>query len=284
MLRNQTISKEDMLLSNYLNSSIFDLLGALVDENIENEYQLHNRFITRLFIVTDVISLILNIYFHYLIYRMTLRKDLKNLQGTTSKLLVCYSILIPITFLLAFTYLNIIVQYTYPPSEFFGEWFCFVYEFFVHASCTYIATFSMFTVMMKYWFIVENAKAKSFGEEKGKTAFLILHLIIPIVIAALNSISNGEKDLHYLVNICWSQPIVNSEPTNSSVLEEHGGMDILCYNRNYQTSYHLGQTASYYLDPLFRMICGSLCIFQALFCSNLCELILYAFLYKYLNR
>ena len=273
-----------MLLSTYLNSSFFDLIEALLDENLENEYQLHTRFVTSVFIGMDAVSLILNIYFHYLIYRMTLRKDLKNVQGTTSKLLVCYSILIPITFLLAFTYLNIIIRYTYPPSEFFGEWFCFVYEFFVHASCTYIATFSMFTVMMKYWFIVENAKAKSFGEEKGKTAFLILHLIIPIVIAALNSISNGEKDLHYLVNICWSQPIANSKTNISSPLDEYGGMDILCYNRNYQTSYHLGETASYYLDPLFRMICGSLCIFQALFCSNLFELILYAFLYKYLNR
>ena len=215
---------------------------------------------------------------------MTLRKDLKNLQGTTSKLLVCYSIFIPITFLLAFTYLNIIIRYTYPPSEFFGEWFCFTFEFFVHASFTYIATFSMFTAMMKYWFIVENAKAKSFGEEKGKTAFLILHLIIPVTIAALNSISNGEKDRDYLVNICWSESISNSKTTNSSVFDEYGGMDILCSNRRYQTGYYLGETASYFLDPLLRMICGSLGIFQALFCSNLCELILYAFLYKYLNR
>ena len=284
VLRNQTISKEEMFLSNYFNSSFFDILQALVDENIENEYQLHNRFITRVFIGTDGISLVLNFYFHYLIYRMTLRKDLKNSQGTTSKLLLCYSIFIPITALLAFIYLNIIIQYTYPPSEFFGEWFCFTFEFFVHASFTYIATFSMFTAMMKYWFIVENAKAKSFGEEKGKTAFLILHLIIPVTIAALNSISNGEKDRDYLVNICWSESISNSKTTNSSVFDEYGGMDILCSNRRYQTGYYLGETASYFLDPLLRMICGSLGIFQALFCSNLFELILYAFLYKYLKR
>ena len=273
-----------MFLSNYLNSSFFDILQALLDENIENEYQLHNRFVTRLFIGTDAISLVLNFYFHYLIYRMTLRKDLKNSQGTTSKLLLCYSIFIPITVLSAFMYLNIIIQYTYPPSEFFGEWFCFTFEFFVHAFGTYIATFSMFSAMMKYWFIVENAKAKSFGEEKGKTVFFILHLIIPVSIAALNSISNGEKDLHYLVNICWSESISKSETTNSSVLNEYEGMDMLCSNRRYQTKYHLGETASYFLDPLLRKICGSLGIIQALFCSNLFELILYAFLYKYLKR
>ena len=284
MFRNQTISKKEMFLSNYLNSSFFDILQAFVDENIENEYQLHNRFIRRVFIGTDAISLVLNFYFHYLIYRMTLRKDLKNSQGTTSKLLLCYSIFIPITVLGAFMYLNIIIQYTYPPSEFFGEWFCFTFEFFVHAFGTYIATFSMFTAMMKYWFIVENAKAKSFGEEKGKTAFLILHLIIPVTIAALNSISNGDKDRHYLVNICWSESLSNSKTTNSSVLDEYVGRNILCSNRRYQTRYYLGETASYFLDPLLRMICGSLGIFKALFCLNLFELILYAFLYKYLRR
>ena len=284
MFRNHTISKEDMLLSTYLNSSFFDLIEALLDENLENEYQLHTRFVTSVFIGTDAVSLILNIYFHYLIYRMTLRKDLKNSKGTTSKLLMCYSIFTPITFLVVFVYLDIIMQYAYPPSVSFGEWFCFAYEFFAHAASKYIASFSMFTALMKYWFIVENAKAKCFGEEKVKTIFLIVHLITPIVIAALNSISNGEKDLFYLVNICWSQPILSTQSTNSSVLDEYGAMDILCSNRHYQTTYYLGETASHYLDPLFRIICGSLGIFQALLCSNLCELILYAFLYKYLNR
>ena len=237
-----------------------------------------------IFGVTDLISLIFNFYFHYLIYRMTLRKDLKKSQGTITNVLACYSVITPITFLFAFIYLNIILQYTSPPSEIIGEWFCFVYEYYVHVVCIYLATFSLFTALMKYWFIVENARATNFGVEKGRTVFLIIHLITPITIAALNSISNGERDLHYLVNICWSQSMSTHEIGNSSVLDDPGGMDMFCTNRHYQTTYYLGAAASHYMDPFLRMICGSISIFQAIFCSNLCELFVYALLYKYLNR
>ena len=118
----------------------------------------------------------------------------------------------------------------------------------------------------------------------GRTVFLIIHLITPITIAALNSISNGERDLHYLVNICWSQSMSMHEIGNSSVLDDPGGMDMFCTNRHYQTTYYLGAAASHYMDPFLRMICGSISIFQAIFCSNLCELFVYALLYKYLNR
>ena len=113
---------------------------------------------------------------------------------------------------------------------------------------------------------------------------MIIHLITPITIAALNSISNGERDLNYLVNICWSTSLSMYEIEQGSVLDDSDEMDMLCSNRHYQTTYYLGATASHYLDPLLRMICGSVSIFQAIFCSNLCELFLYGLLYKYLNR
>ena len=86
---------------------------------------------------------------------------------------------------------------------------------------------------------------------------MIIHLITPITIAALNSISNGERDLHYLVNICWSTSMSMYEIEQGSVLDDSDEMDILCSNRHYQTTYYLGATASHYLDPLLRMICGS---------------------------
>ena len=128
---------------------------------------------------------------------MVFRKDRKNSQVIIQNLLACYSILVPITFFIVFLYLNIVLEYTHPPSETFGEWFCFAYEYFAHATGIYLGAFSLFTAMMKYWFIVDNARSKSFGEEKGRTIFLILHLTIPLMIAALNSISNGQKDHIY---------------------------------------------------------------------------------------
>ena len=249
----------------------------------ENIYKL-DATTSAIFIGTDIISLILNVYFHYLIYRMTTRKDIKNSQGTTTNLLNCYCVIVPTSFLVAFTYLNIILQYTYPPSEIFGEWFCFANEYFAHVSTIYTASFSLFTALMKYWFIVENTRAKNFGLEKGRTTFLILYLTIPIIISALISISNGEQGRSYLVNICWTQPTSTFDTINRNISHEHGATDILCSNRRYQTSYYLGETASNYLDPLFRVICGSTSIFQALFCSNISELSVYTLVYRYLNR
>ena len=215
---------------------------------------------------------------------MTTRKDIKNSQGITTNLLTCYCVIVPISFLAAFTYLNITLQYTYPPSEIFGEWFCFVHEYFVHVTTIYCASFSFFTALMKYWFIVENTRAKNFGSEKGRATFLLLYLTIPIIISTLSSISNGDESSSYVVNSCWSQPISNFNTINRDISHEHGATDILCSNRHYQTSYYLGETVSYYLDPSFRVICGSISIFQALFCSNISELVVYTLVYKYLNR
>ena len=249
----------------------------------ENVYKLDATAST-VFIGTDFISFILNVYFHYLIYRMTTRKDIKNSQGTTTNLLTCYCVIVPTSFVFAFTYLNIILQYSYPPSEIFGEWFCFAHEYFVHVTTIYFASFSLFTALMKYWFIVENTRAKHFGLEKGRATFLILYLTIPIIISALNLISNGEESRSYLVDICWSQIISTFDTINGNTSHDHGSTDILCSNRRYQTSYYLGETASEYLDPSFRVICGSISIFQALFCSNISELMVYTLVYRYLNR
>ena len=88
----------------------------------ENIYKLDSTT-SAVFIGTDFITLILNVYFHYLIYRMTTRKHIKNSQGTTTNLLTCYCVIVPTTFMVAFTYLNIILQYTYPHLKFSASGF-----------------------------------------------------------------------------------------------------------------------------------------------------------------
>ena len=265
------------------NSSTLDILDAPSETGIENEHHLDIK-ISIILLATDLSFLILNFYFHYLIYRMVFRKDRKNSQVIIQNLLACYSILVPITFFIVFLYLNIVLQYTHPPSEAFGEWFCFAYEYFAHATGIYLGAFSLFTAMMKCWFIVDNARSKSFGEEKGRTIFLILHLTIPLMISALNSISNGQKDHIYVVNICWGHPLPKNEVRNSNTTEDYESMDMLCSNRQYQTRYYLGESASYYIDPVLRIMCGSIHMFYLLFCSNMCELLLYGLVYRYLNR
>ena len=228
-----------------------------------------------IFLIVDLILLVLNFYFHYLIRRMISRKDTKKVTLITQTLLKCYSVIVPSSFLIVFIYLNIILRYTYPPSEAIGEWFCFVYEYFAHTTGLYLGSFTLFTAGMKYWFIVDNAKAKSFGEEKAKSIFSMLHLGVPFTMAAFNSLSNGKRDQIYVVNICWGD--------NSSGIPDPAD-DIICSNRQYEIANYLGESAEPYVEPILRITCGSITVLYIMICSNVGELILYGLMFKYLNR
>ena len=128
--------------------------------------------ISFIFLTIDLFNIFCHFYFHNLIRRMILRKDCnKTNVSIIQNLLSCYSMIVPLTFSVVFVYLNVVLQYIYPPSEIFGEWLCFVYEYFAHSTGLYLGTFSLFTAGMKYWFIVFNAKARLYGEEKVKKWF-----------------------------------------------------------------------------------------------------------------
>jgi hypothetical protein len=167
------------------------------------------------------------------------------------------------------------LRYTYPPSEAIGEWFCFVYEYFANVTGLYLGAFTFFTAGMKYWFIVDFTKAKSFGEKKAKAIFLMLHLGIPIIMAALNSLSNGNKDQIYDVNICSGN--IHSDTSNQT-------SDILCSDRRYEIAHYLGENAGYYVEPMLRIVCLGNTVLYVSFCSNVVEFILYALMFRYLNR
>ena len=114
------LQKVNMQLDN-LDSS-FAYLPESSAKMYENVYKL-DATTSAVFVGTDFISLILNVYFHYLIYRMATRKDIKNSQGTTTNLLTCYCVIVPTWFLFASTYLNIILQYKYPHLKFLASGF-----------------------------------------------------------------------------------------------------------------------------------------------------------------
>ena len=254
------------------NESLFIRAGIDIDQTREDQL---SSTTSTIFLTVDMILLALNLYFHYLIRRMVSRKDKKKAHVIIQALLKCYSVITPFTFFVLFSYLNILLRYTFPPAEVIGEGFCFVYEFFAHASGLYLGSFTFFTAGMKYWFIVDHAKAKSYGEEKAKNVFLVWHLTLPITMSAFNSLSNGNKDLIYVVNICWGH--VETDIPN------HAG-DVLCFNRHYEIDNYLGENARFYTEPILRVICGSFPVLYIMFCSNVGEFILYALIFRYLNR
>ena len=238
------------------------------------------------FLVIDSILLVFNFYFHCLIKRMVRRKDKKKGQVIIKNLLACYSVIVPITFLIVFIYINILLNYQHQPSKIIGDWFCFSYEYFAHSTGLYLGAFSLFTAGMRYWFIVKNAKAKAFGEKKARGVFFGMHLALPIIMAALNSISNGNRDHIYVVNLCWAEHSETSMNVSTSAADvvHDDAASFLCSNRRYEIAEYLGENSSYYLEPMLRIICGSISVFYILFCSNMGEFLLYALIFRYLNK
>ena len=256
----------------------------MVDINTMYDPRSITFMVSMIFFIIDLIILCSHCYFHRLIRRMILRKDSKKANvSIIQSLLSCYSVIVPFTFSIVYTYLNVILQYINPPSEILGEWFCFAYEYFAHSTGLYLGSFSIFTALMKYWFIVHNAKARVYGEEKAKRLFLGLHLALPIIMAAMNSISNGNMDQIYVVNICWKHSPLEFNYNNTS--EETSLTDrFLCLDRSYDIENYIGETAAGYLEPILRISCGSISVFYILFCSNMGELIIYWLIFKYLNK
>ena len=103
----------------------------------------------------------------------------------------------------------------------------------------------------------------------------MLHLAIPLTMAAFNSLSNGNRDQIYVVNICWGN--------NSTGIPDPAD-DIVCSNRQYEVVYYLGENVGQYVEPMLRIICGSITVLYIMICSNLGELILYGLMFRYLNR
>ena len=143
-----------------------------------------------------------------------------------------------------------------------------------------MGAFSLFAAVVRYWFIVNNATAKNFGEEKASKIFAISYCVIPLIMAALNSISNGTIDQNMWVNQCWTNITTLDNPTDS---ESESGNGVFCNDRQYDIEKYVGKEASNLIVPIMRAICGSVQLLYLAFFSNIAELVIYGLIFKYLN-
>ena len=179
------------------------------------------------------------------------------------------------------TYVHIILRYTSTPSHVFGDGFCYAYEIFAHSGGMYVGAFSLFTAIVKYWFIVYNAESKRVGEKKIKIIFTVAYCVIPIIMALMNSLSNGKNDQNMWVNRCWRKMPEQGDPDNTT---SEGSNDFFCFNKEYDIADYVGTDASNFLIPILRGTCGSVKILYAVFFSNIAELIIYFLIFRSLNR
>ena len=237
------------------------------------------------FLIIDMIILVPICYFHYMIKCMVRREKEKKGHTIIKNILACYSVIVPVVFILCFTYVDVVLRYAYPPFQIFGNWFCHGYGIFAHSGGMYIGAFSFFAAVVKYWFIVHNVAAKQFGEIKARNIFMVLYLTIPIFMAILNSISTGNLDQNMWVNLCWGLKNRNLvDDISYESVSDHLGSYFLCNDRRYEITKHVGIQASHYIIPILRFICVITKILYLAFFSNLGELLLYILIFRYLNR
>ena len=237
---------------------------------------------SHLFLVLDIFQVLILCYFHYLMICMLKRESkVRKGQDLIKELLQCYSVMVPITFLGASAYLDVMTRYLSTPTVLSGFWFCVTFELYIHISTIYIGGFSLYVASLRYWRIVHNPTATIFREYKARKICFVIHLLLPILTSILNSLSNGRVDQIFAVDHCWSIDLHDNN-TNPSGYDKI--KSFFCVDRNYELDFYFGKRVGYNIARILRVLCGSVKIFHLLFLSNIIELIIYILIFKYLDR
>ena len=119
----------------------------------------------------------------------------------------------------------------------------------------YVGSFSLFAAVLKYWLIVNSTSAKRYGEERLAGKFMLFYLMIPIIVAILNSLSNGNRDVLPWVNYCWG---TTHDPKPTHINESELLNCFYCKENQYVTENLLGIESSYSIISLLRTICSGI--------------------------
>ena len=246
--------------------------------NSTSSYPYLNSEMYNMFSSIDFTLLAPIFYFHYLLKRMVGREKDKKGHALVKNLLQFYSRIVPYVFALCVVYVHIILRFLITPSKVLGDWFCYAYELYAHSGSLYIGGFSLFTALTKYWFIVNNVQAIGVGEENAKHIFTVSYSVTPLIMAAMNSMSNGKQDQMLWVNLCWMNLGEYNELTKKS------DFDLFCIDKEYDITSYVGVEGNKYLTPIMRGTCGVVRILYLSFFSNILELAIYFMIFRYLNR
>ena len=235
-----------------------------------------------IFLGMDVMLIVPMIYFHFLMNLMLKRENKKKGQNLIKNLLEGYVGVIPFSFLVISVYVNALTTYLKAPSSWIGPWFCIIFEIFGHIDIVYIGGFSLWAALIKYWFIVHNNKATRFGEAKARKILFVAHIVFPVVLSLLNSISNGKTDQIFWVDHCWGPIKSNTSIEDKNVKTVM--QNVFCVDRTYDLPSYFGENAANVVTKILRTTCGSLKFTYLFFLSNMIEFFLYFLIFRYLNR
>ena len=98
-------------------------------------------------------------------------------------------------------------DFIHPLDKVIGEWYCFM-GWFIHWSCwTYISFHSFIVAIMRYVFIVHNAKVTAYGGDKAKKIFFFLSIAIPALLIVWGMIELPDRpvDPMSFINKCYGK-------------------------------------------------------------------------------
>ena len=130
--------------------------------------------------------------------------------------------------------------------------------------------------------MASGARVIQFGEARARKIFMISHLAFPVIMAVLNSLSNGRVDQLFWVDHCWSYRGWRFNHLNMTNVEKIGSF--FCEHRQYDISDYFGEGSKQTITKILRALCGSVKVTYLVFLSNILELILYYRIFQYLNR
>ena len=166
-----------------------------------------------------------------------------------------------------------VADFIHPPDRIIGNWFCMLGSFMFYLCGLIMAFHSLVAALMRYLFIVHEAKVKSIGISRMKKMFMALSFLVPLIVALWTSLDAPEINAMSFINKCYGNG-------HKSFLIETSSLNVLksnfCAFENY--------SESYIIQTLRRLSCIGRTITTLFIGFNFVEAFLYYKMISHLKR
>ena len=94
-------------------------------------------------------------------------------------------------------------DFIHPPDRILGNWFCMLGSFMFYLCGLIMAFHSLVAALMRYLFIVHEAKVKAIGISRMKKMFMALSFLVPLIVALWTSLDAPEINAMNFINKCY---------------------------------------------------------------------------------
>ena len=168
-----------------------DTKTELILEDIDLYFQPVPDPVTAIiFLAIMTILIALGIYLHLKVLKM-LKKENSLLKNLTRNFMIFQLISWPLSVFL----LNITNFFHSFPSE-ISQWVCPILWFLIYFFLNLMTSHSLFSALIRYFFIVHNDRVQSWGKERTKKLFEVMSILMPLLVTLWKA--NDGSELYFL--------------------------------------------------------------------------------------